>query len=131
MRTIAKELEVSEDEVVEMNRRLGGDRSLNQTLRTESDTEWQEFLEEDRADQETILIAEDELRRRRRLLERGLARLTDRERHIFTERRLKDTPKTLDDLSREYGVSRERIRQIEVRAFEKVQKAVRRSALAA
>ncbi len=125
VREIATTLEVTEQDVIDMNRRLEGpDHSLNAMLRSESDTEWQDWLVDDSASQETVLAEEDELLHRRGLLEEAMKVLNDRERHILTERRLKDEPTTLEDLSSQYGISRERVRQIEVRAFEKLQKAM-------
>ena len=134
--SIAKRLGVPESEVVLMNRRLAGpDQSLNAPLRDggDGDAEWQDMLAGDAedADQETLFLRKDELSRRRAVMRRGLATLKPRERHILTERRLKDDRATLEDLGREYGISRERVRQIEVRAFEKLQKEMKRSVLAA
>ena len=115
-----------------MNRRLGGDASLNAPLRANSESgEWQDWLVDDSPDQETMLVESEELDRRREYLEAAMDGLNDRERRIFTARRLADEPLTLEELSAEFGVSRERIRQIEVRAFEKVQKAVQRAAIKA
>lgn len=125
VRQIADTLAVTEQEVIEMNRRLEGpDHSLNAQLRADGDSEWQDWLVDDSASQEAVLADEDELGHRRRLLEEAMKVLNDRERHILNERRLKEEPTTLEDLSTEYGISRERVRQIEVRAFEKLQKAV-------
>ncbi len=125
VRQIATTLEVTEQDVIDMNRRLEGpDHSLNAVLRAESDTEWQDWLVDDSASQETVLAEEDELVHRRGLMREAMKVLNDRERHILTERRLKDEPTTLEDLSAQYGISRERVRQIEVRAFEKLQKAM-------
>ena len=125
VREIADTLAVTEQEVIEMNRRLEGpDHSLNAQLRADGDSEWQDWLVDDSASQEAVLADEDELGHRRRLLEEAMKVLNDRERHILNERRLKEEPTTLEDLSTEYGISRERVRQIEVRAFEKLQKAV-------
>jgi RNA polymerase sigma-32 factor len=126
---IATKLGVPEEDVVSMNRRLGGDASLNAPLRADSESgEWQDWLVDDGPDQETILADREELDRRRDYLESAMEGLNDRERRIFTARRLADEPLTLEELSVEFGVSRERIRQIEVRAFEKVQKAVQKAA---
>jgi RNA polymerase sigma-32 factor len=126
VREIATTLEVTEQDVVDMNRRLAGpDHSLNAMLRADSDTEWQDWLVDDTASQETRIAEEDELQHRRSLLEEAMDVLNDRERHILTERRLKEEPTTLEDLSTQYNISRERVRQIEVRAFEKLQKAMR------
>ena len=129
---ISERLNVSETEVVNMNRRLAGpDNSLNAPLRAEGDGEWQDWLVDDSANQEEVLGDQEELADRRKLLANALTGLNDRERHIFVERRLTEGPKTLEDLSEEYNISRERVRQIEVRAFEKVQKAIKSAALAA
>jgi RNA polymerase sigma-32 factor len=126
---IASELGVTEDEVVEMNRRLAAsDQSLSAPLGADEDTEWQDMLVSDRPDQENVLAEASELGWRRELLGKGMSVLNDRERHILSERRLSDEPKTLEDLSQIYGVSRERIRQIEARAFEKLQKAMLQAA---
>ncbi len=126
---IASDLGVTEDEVVSMNRRLsgGGDSSLNAPLRgdAEGSTEWQDWLADDEADQAAAYAESQELDARRELLIAAMGSLNERERHILTERRLKDEPVTLEDLSRHYNVSRERIRQIEVRAFEKLQARMR------
>jgi RNA polymerase sigma-32 factor len=123
---IARRLGVSEDEVVTMNRRLTApDSSLNAPLREESDSEWQDMLVDEEMDQEERLVERDEMSLRQQLLSDAMAVLNDREKHILTERRLKDEPATLEDLSQEYGISRERVRQIEVRAFEKLQKAMK------
>jgi len=126
VKTIATKLGVEEREVVEMNRRLGGDASLNTPLRadTEGDGEWQDWLVDDAPSQQTILEEDEESSFRHQALMRALDVLNDRERRIFEARRLAEEPITLEDLSEEFGVSRERVRQIEVRAFEKVQKAV-------
>ncbi len=124
--TIARRLGVGEQDVVEMNRRLGGDVSLNAPIRNDGDTgEWQDWLVDDRDNQESILTESEELDNRRRALSDALSVLNDRERRIFEARRLVDEPITLEELADEFGVSRERVRQIEVRAFEKVQKAVK------
>ena len=129
---ISERLNVSETEVVNMNRRLAGpDNSLNAPLKAEGDGEWQDWLVDDSANQEEVLGDQEELAGRRKLLANALTGLNDRERHIFVERRLTEGPKTLEDLSEEYNISRERVRQIEVRAFEKVQKAIKSAALAA
>lgn len=129
---ISERLNVSETEVVNMNRRLAGpDNSLNAPLRAEGDGEWQDWLVDESANQEEVLGDQEELAGRRKLLANALTGLNDRERHIFVERRLTEGPKTLEDLSEEYNISRERVRQIEVRAFEKVQKAIKSAALAA
>jgi len=127
---IATKLGVTNDEVISMNRRLSGpDASLNAPLRSESESEWQDWLADDTAVSQETQVAEAEERSiRMGLLEEAMQELTDRERHILTERRLKDDPTTLEDLASQYGVSRERVRQIEVRAFEKLQKAMRAAA---
>jgi len=126
VKEIAKRLDVTEGDVVEMNRRLAGaDHSLNAPLRMDSETDWQDWLVDETASQETTMAEADELDHRRSLLHRAMTVLNERERHILTERRLKDEPTTLEDLSSEYGISRERVRQIEVRAFEKLQRAMR------
>ena len=126
---IATKLGVSEEEVVSMNRRLAGDASLNAPIRAEADSgEWQDWLVDESDSQEAIFAQQEELDQRRKLLGDAMEVLNDRERRIFEARRLSEDPITLEDLSTEFGVSRERVRQIEVRAFEKVQKAVRRGA---
>ena len=122
---IATRLNVSEDEVISMNRRLGGDTSLNATVRQDSESlEWQDWLVDDSDSQEAMLIDSEERDNRRAMLIESLDVLNDRERRIFEARRLSEDPLTLEELSQEFGVSRERVRQIEVRAFEKVQEAV-------
>ena len=129
VKTIATKLGVSEGDVVSMNRRLGGDASLNAPLRADSESgEWQDWLVDETPTQEDRLVESEELKRRRSYLTSAMAVLNDRERRVFEARRLAEDPSTLEDLSTEFGVSRERIRQIEVRAFEKVQKAVTASA---
>jgi RNA polymerase sigma-32 factor len=127
---IATKLGVTEEDVVSMNRRLGGDASLNAPLRadTEGGGEWQDWLVDESPDQEERLVENQELDARRQLLRDAMGSLNERERRIFEARRLVDDPVTLEDLSAEFGVSRERVRQIEVRAFEKVQKAVKKGA---
>ena len=127
--TIATKLGVTKEEVVSMNRRLGGDASLNAPIRTDSESgEWQDWLVDETPNQETMLAEHEELDSRRKLLKDAVGVLNDRERRIFEARRLADEPITLEELSEEFGVSRERVRQIEVRAFEKVQKAVKKGA---
>jgi RNA polymerase sigma-32 factor len=128
---IATKLGVLDSEVISMNRRLSGpDASLNAPLRADSENEWQDWLEDKEAvSQETRLAEDEEKSLRMGLLEEAMTELTDRERHILTERRLKDDPTTLETLASEYGVSRERVRQIEVRAFEKLQRAMKAAAL--
>jgi RNA polymerase sigma-32 factor len=129
VKQIATKLGVTEEDVVSMNRRLGGDTSLNAPIRADSDSgEWQDWLVDESENQETLLAAGEELDNRRRLLKDAMGELNDREKRIFEARRLADDPVTLEELSSEFGVSRERVRQIEVRAFEKVQKAVRKGA---
>jgi RNA polymerase sigma-32 factor len=123
---IAKRLGVTEQDVVEMNRRLGGDVSLNAPIREDGDSgEWQDWLVDESSSQEARLVASEESDNRRQALGEALGVLNERERRIFEARRLVDEPITLEELADEFGVSRERVRQIEVRAFEKVQKAVK------
>lgn len=123
---IADRLDVSEDDVISMNRRMTAhDHSLNAPLRADAEGEWQDWLVDDAPDQESIAADKEERTIRLNLLENAMQELNERERAILTERRLADPAKTLEALSQEYGVSRERIRQIEVRAFEKVQKHMR------
>jgi RNA polymerase sigma-32 factor len=127
---IAETLNVPEDDVVQMNRRLAApDHSLNAPLRIDGDGEWQDWLVDESESQETLLADSEELSKRRALLVKSMEALNDRERHILQERRLKESPTTLEELSQEYGISRERVRQIEVRAFEKLQKAIRNAAI--
>ena len=124
---IAEKLGVTEEDVVNMNRRLGGDVSLNAPIRAESESgEWQDWLVDESANQETRLAESEEFEMRRRLLGQALDVLNERERRIFEARRLAEEPVTLEELSTEFGVSRERVRQIEVRAFEKVQQAMKK-----
>jgi RNA polymerase sigma-32 factor len=131
VQSIAKRLGVTEKDVVDMNRRLGGDASLNAPIREDGDSgEWQDWLADDSAGQEEILAASEEMDNRRKALLQALSVLNDRERRIFEARRLADDPITLEQLASEFGVSRERVRQIEVRAFEKVQKAVKNRVVA-
>src|SRR5215217_4990920 len=127
VKQIATRLGVTEQDVIDMNRRLGGDASLNAPLREEGEGEWQDWLVDDSASQEQILAAEEEGQNRLQALRNALSVLNPRERRIFEARRLSDDPMTLEELSTEFGVSRERVRQIEVRAFEKVQEAVKRN----
>jgi RNA polymerase sigma-32 factor len=123
---IAKRLGVTEQDVIDMNRRLGGDASLNAPIRDDGESgEWQDWLADDSESQESVMAEHEELDNRRKALSSALEVLNDRERRIFEARRLADEPVTLEDLASEFGVSRERVRQIEVRAFEKVQKAVK------
>ena len=126
VKLIAQRLGVTEQDVIDMNRRLGGDASLNAPIREDGDSgEWQDWLADDSESQETVMAAHEELDNRRKALTSALDVLNDRERRIFEARRLADEPVTLEELAEEFGVSRERVRQIEVRAFEKVQKAVK------
>lgn len=126
---IAEKLDVSEDDVVSMNRRMTAhDHSLNAPLRADAEGEWQDWLVDEAPSQEVVAADKEERDLRLGLLENAMSELNERERHILTERRLADPAKTLEELSQEYGVSRERIRQIEVRAFEKVQKHMRLAA---
>ncbi len=126
VKIIARWLGVTEQDVVDMNRRLGGDVSLNAPIRQEGDLgEWQDRLVDEISDQETRLAESEESDNRRKALGESLSVLNDRERRIFEARRLTDDPITLGDLASEFGVSRERVRQIEVRAFEKVQRTVK------
>ena len=125
VKLIAKRLGVTEQDVVDMNRRLGGDVSLNAPIRDDGDSgEWQDWLVDEVSDQETRLVEGEESDNRRKALGDALSVLNERERRIFEARRLADDPITLEDLAAEFGVSRERVRQIEVRAFQKVQRAV-------
>ncbi len=131
---IATRLNVTEEDVVSMNRRLSGDASLNAPIRGadgETGGEWQDWLVDDSDSQEAVLIEQDELEQRRRMLADALKVLNEREREIFEARRLAEDPVTLEDLSSRFDISRERVRQIEVRAFEKVQEAVKAAALRA
>jgi len=129
VKKISTRLGVPEEDVVSMNRRLSGDSSLNAPVRADSESgEWQDWLVDDTEDQESSLAKNQELDRRRELLKNAMKDLNEREKRIFLARRLSEDPITLEDLSGEFGVSRERIRQIEVRAFEKVQKAVQKAA---
>ena len=123
---IATKLGVLDEEVISMNRRLSGpDASLNAPLRADGESEWQDWLEDETSvSQETYVAESQERTQRMTLMEAALTELSDRERHILTERGVKDNPTTLEELAAEYGVSRERVRQIEVRAFEKLQKSV-------
>jgi RNA polymerase sigma-32 factor len=138
VKQIATKLGVTEDDVVQMNRRLAGDGSLNAPMRNDAESgEWQDWIAEDKGlwfsdeanvNQERRLAETEELERRRSYLSSAMGTLTDREKRIFEARRLAENPATLEDLSAEFGVSRERVRQIEVRAFEKVQRAVQKAA---
>ncbi|MGA8689310.1 MAG: RNA polymerase sigma factor RpoH [Methyloceanibacter sp.] len=132
VKRIATQLGVTEEDVISMNRRLAGDSSLNAPVRNDSESgEWQDWLVDDTMDQETALAESEEKENRRAMLNDALKSLNERERRVFQARRLAEEPLTLEELSSEFGVSRERIRQIEVRAFEKVQKAVQKAAAAA
>jgi RNA polymerase sigma-32 factor len=127
---IAKTLQVPEQDVVSMNRRLASpDNSLNAPVRADSEGEWQDWLVDESESQETELAERQDMSNRRQLLGEALKTLNDRERHILIERRLKDEPTTLEELSQQYNISRERVRQIEVRAFDKVQRAIRNAAI--
>jgi len=129
IKQIATTLNVTEDEVVQMNSRLSGDASLNSPMRAdEGSSEWQDWLVDDTPDQETSLGESEEYSERMGMLNKAMDVLNERERAIFQARRLKDNPSTLEELAQQYDVSRERIRQIEVRAFEKVQEAVKEAA---
>ena len=132
VKQIATRLGVSEEDVVSMNRRLAGDSSLNAPVRNDAESgEWQDWLVDETMDQETALAESEERDNRRTMLNDALKSLNERERRVFEARRLAEDPLTLEELSAEFGVSRESIRQIEVRAFEKVQKAVTKAAAAA
>ena len=127
---IATDLGVTEDEVTSMNRRMamGGDTSLNVPMREDGESQWQDWLQDDSALQDEVVAEAQEADVRHTMLTEAMDELNEREQHILTERRLTDDPKTLEELSQVYGVSRERVRQIEVRAFEKLQKAMMRLA---
>jgi RNA polymerase sigma-32 factor len=128
---IATTLDVPEADVISMNRRLSApDHSLNAPLRQDGDGEWQDWLVDDSDNQEIRLAESEELSKRQTLLNDAMSGLNDRERRILSARRLQDEPITLEDLSQEYGISRERVRQIEVRAFEKLQKSIKNAAVA-
>ncbi len=127
---IATTLDVPEADVISMNRRLASpDHSLNAPLRQDGDGEWQDWLVDDSDNQEIRLVESEQLGKRQNLLKDAMGALNDRERRILTARRLQDEPTTLEDLSQEYGISRERVRQIEVRAFEKLQKSIKNAAV--
>jgi RNA polymerase sigma-32 factor len=130
VKEIARKLGVAETEVVNMNRRLSGDASLNVRLGEEGDSEWQDWLADDELDQETRLADSDELDERRTLLAAAMEELQPREREILEARRLRDEPVTLEELAKRFGISRERVRQIEVKAFAQLQEKMR-AALAA
>jgi RNA polymerase sigma-32 factor len=125
VKTIATRLGVTEQDVIDMNRRMSGDASLNAPLRQEGEGEWQDWLVDSSSSQESILADREESDNRLGALRSALGVLNDRERRIFEARRLADDPVTLEQLSEEFNISRERVRQIEVRAFEKVQAAVK------
>ncbi|HUA51028.1 MAG TPA: RNA polymerase sigma factor RpoH [Candidatus Sulfotelmatobacter sp.] len=130
VKKIATELDVPEVDVVNMNRRLASpDHSLNAPVRLDGEGEWQDWLVDEIDDQETRLADREELGKRRQLLNDAMRGLNERERHILSERRLRDNPTTLEDLSQHYNISRERVRQIEVRAFEKLQKAIKNASI--
>ncbi|MBL9034251.1 MAG: RNA polymerase sigma factor RpoH [Rhodospirillaceae bacterium] len=130
VKEIATRLNVPEDDVVSMNRRMAApDHSLNAPVKIDGDGEWQDWLVDEGESQETQLAESQEFGRRKHLLDNALKLLNPRERRILSERRLKDEPTTLEDLSTEFGISRERVRQIEVRAFDKVQRAIRNAAI--
>ena len=130
VKEIATRLEVTEGDVVDMNRRMSShDHSLNAPLKIDGEGEWQDWLVDEGPSQETRLAEDQEFGRRHKLLDRAMTTLNPRERKILVERRLKDEPATLEDLSKEFGISRERVRQIEVRAFEKIQRSIRGAAI--
>ena len=131
VKEISRRLGVPEEDVVSMNRRLAGDASLNAPVRADAEGEWQDWLVDEGESQESVLVRTEESALRRDLLTDAMKKLNDRERRVFEARRLNEQPITLEELSQEFGVSRERIRQIEVRAFDKVQKAVKAAALKA
>nr|WP_298684301.1 RNA polymerase sigma factor RpoH [uncultured Dongia sp.] len=127
---VATRLKVSEEDVINMNRRLmAPDHSLNAPLRIDGEGEWQDWLVDETESQETRVADDQEFGMRKKLLDKAMLSLTPRERKILVERRLKDEPTTLEDLSTEFGISRERVRQIEVRAFDKIQRAIRKQAI--
>jgi RNA polymerase sigma-32 factor len=124
--TLADQLGVSEREVVNMNRRLSApDSSLNAPLRGDGESEWQDWLADDTVDQETVMAESEEVAERRGLLDAALGELPEREREIIRARRLQDEPATLEELSHKFGISRERVRQIEVRAFDRLQRSMK------
>ncbi len=130
VKRIARRLDVPEQDVITMDRRLSGpDHSLNAPLRNDGEGEWQDRLVDEAENQEARLARTEEFGKRSALLREAMTVLNKRERHILTERRLRDEPKTLEQLSQQYGISRERVRQIEVRAFEKLQKSVKNAAI--
>ena len=124
--SIARTLDVPEEDVISMNRRTAGpDHSLNATIQLDSEGEWQDWLVDDSESQEVTYAEREELSGRKAVLTDAMSTLGEREHHIIVERRLKDNPATLEELAGQYGISRERVRQIEVRAFEKLQKAMK------
>ncbi|MBT5373320.1 MAG: RNA polymerase sigma factor RpoH [Rhodospirillaceae bacterium] len=126
VRIIAEQLNVPEKDVISMNQRMAGpDHSLNTPLNAESDGEWMDWLVDEGEDIENNFAEREELDNRRTLLQKGMSSLNERERDILTNRRLKETPLTLEELSQHYGISRERVRQVEVRAYEKLKKSVK------
>jgi RNA polymerase sigma-32 factor len=130
VKEVATRLNVSEEDVINMNRRLmAPDHSLNAPLRIDGEGEWQDWLVDESESQETRVADDQEFGRRKKLLDKAMLTLTPRERKILVERRLKDDPTTLEDLSTEFGISRERVRQIEVRAFDKLQRSIRKQAI--
>ena len=123
---IADRLDVSEGDVIDMNRRMAGhDHSLNSPLSIDNEGEWINWIADDRDSHENAIIREDEYLKRKKMLDAAIKNLNDRERQILTKRRLTDDPLTLEELSKSYGISRERVRQVEVKAFEKIQKIVK------
>ena len=130
VKAVADRLNVPEADVISMNRRLASqDHSLNAPLKIDGDGEWQDWLVDETESQEIALADRQELGKRQKLLSQALSSLNERERHILTQRRLREESTTLDDLSQEHGISRERVRQIEVRAFQKLQKSMRSAAV--
>tara|TARA_Y100000590_G_scaffold470718_1_gene668385 strand:+ start:11751 stop:12605 length:855 start_codon:yes stop_codon:yes gene_type:complete len=124
---IAENLGVTETDVVDMNRRLGGDSSLNVNISDEGDGQWQDFLVDEDSDQEMSLVVNDEMDKRRKLLHDSLACLNEREKAIFISRKIEEDPKTLEELSQEFNISRERVRQIESKAFDKIKGFINRA----
>ena len=124
---IAENLGVTETDVVDMNRRLGGDSSLNTQISDEGDGQWQDFLVDESQNQETSLVVSDEMDKRRKQLHDSLSCLNEREKSIFISRRMDEDSKTLEELSQRFGISRERVRQIESKAFDKVKSFISRA----
>jgi len=124
---IAENLGVTETDVVDMNRRLGGDSSLNTQISDEGDGQWQDFLVDESQNQETALVVSDEMDKRKKLLHESLSCLNEREKSIFISRRIEEDSKTLEELSQIFGISRERVRQIESKAFDKVKSFISRT----